>query len=316
MNEQNLKFNQLYSELSAKDVQLCNLNGSEAEVCDIQYLNYLIHELSPHCYDFKSADLVDNIKFSVFAKNENWNRIVELAEFWLAKKYTLTDEAMFYYFYALVHIEQYDKSFRVLNNYMTRGQSLQRASNKSIWIQNDDAVETIARVIELHKKSQNNSMQSCSEIDTLTSALYSYYDNRTIAVSTVCDCLFKLSEMNIKYETPGQAQGNLDKAREYKCDTKKYKKMLNKLNQMKKVIAARVEKQKKEQKRAERERKKLEKLAREKEVRKQKKCENRKRQLTGRCCCLDRTIGSCGRGGCSHHGGITGWHFCLEGYCD
>ena len=317
LNKQISEFNRLYGKLSGKDVQLCNLNSSEAEVCDIQYLNYLIHELSPLCYDFKSANLVDNIKLSVLAKNEDWNRIVELAEFWIAKKYTLTDETMFYYFYALVHVEQYDRSFKVLNNKMAGWQTLQRSSdNDSIWIQNDGAVETIARVIDQYEKAQIDKVRACSEVVSLTSILHSYYDNRSIAFSTYCNCLFKLSESNIEHENIEQARANLDKARDYKCDSKNYIKLINKVNQMKKAIATRLEQQKKEEQRVERERRKLEKQTYEKELRKQKKCENRKRQLTGRCCCLDGTIGSCGRGGCSHHGGITGWHFCLKGYCD
>lgn len=317
LNKQISEFNLLYSELSAKDEQLCNLNNFESEICDIQRLNYLIYELSLLCYDFKSANMVDNIKLSVFAKNEDWDRIVELAEFWISKKYTLTDEAMFYYFFALAHIEQYDKSFRVLNNKMDRWQTIQQFSdNNSIWMQNDDAAETIERVIEQYEESQNDKVRVCSEVVSLIPILYSYYDNRTIAFSTYCNCLFELSESNIEHEKTEQARINLDKASDFKCDSKKYKKLLKKLNQIEKVIATKVEQQKKNQERIDRERRKLEKQVREKELRKQKKCEGRKRQLSGRCCCLDGTIGSCGRGGCSHHGGITGWHFCLKGYCD
>ena len=317
LNEQISEFNLLYSELSAKDVQLCNLNNFETEVCDIQRLNYLIHELSPLCYDLKSANLVDSIKYSVLAKNEDWSKIIKLADFWISKKYNLTDQTMFYYFFALAHIEQYDKSFRVLNDKMAGWQTLQRASeNNSIWMQNEDAAETIARVIEQYEESQIDKVRVCSEVVSLIPILYSYYDNRTIAFSTYCNCLFELSESNIEHEKTEQARINLDKASDFKCDSKKYKKLLKKLNRTEKVIAIRVEQQKKKQEKIERERRKLEKQVREKELRKQKKCERRKRQLSGRCCCLDGTIGSCGRGGCSHHGGITGWNFCLEGYCD
>ena len=306
LSEQNREFNFNYNKLSQTGIRLCNLNSPEKESCDVDYLKKSIERLSANCYSLDSAFLIDNIKLSVLAKNESWHELTTLAEFWLNKQRRLTDSSLFYYFYALFQINQLDHAYQLLYNKMSFYDS---DKQNSIWFQHENMIEIITNLIQHHQESQTANSETCSNLTNLIKLVKAYYNIQQIVPDIYCECLFTLSKSYIDYEKLDQAKDTLDEAKNLKCSSKKYSTLNHELTKSQKRITQRLAQQKRDQIKAE-------KRAREEKAKKTKKCEMRKRQMSGRCCCLDGTLGSCGRGGCSHHGGITGWNFCLEGYCD
>ncbi|MBQ9241671.1 MAG: DUF4236 domain-containing protein [Proteobacteria bacterium] len=306
LSEQNREFTSNYNKLSQTGIRLCNLNSSEKESCDVDYLKKSIETLSANCYSLDSAFLIDNIKLSVLAKNESWHELTTLTEFWLNKQRRLTDSSLFYYFYALFKINQLDRAYQLLYSKMS---SYDSNKQNSIWFQHENMIEIITILIRHHQESQVDNSETCSNLTNLIRLVKNYYNIQQIVPDIYCECLFTLSKSYIDYEKINQAKDTLDEAKTLKCNSKKYSTLSHELTKSQKRITQRLAQQKRDQIKAE-------KRAREEKAKKTKKCEKRKRQMSGRCCCLDGTLGSCGRGGCSHHGGITGWHFCLEGYCD